>query len=130
MTADWRSIARRAGFRISVGDYITVALEGGSTQAIEISPNAAGTALRARSIIARRSTVAAASPESSPLRYAWERNRLSDLLGFTVDGHGRLIGESWIPLAGLEPEEFALYVNELARVSDWHEFRLAGKDEF
>ena len=71
----------------------------------------------------------AASGESQ-WRYAWERNRLSDLLGFTVDPRGRLIGEAWIPLEGLTDKEFSIYIDELARISDWHEFRLTAENVY
>jgi hypothetical protein len=106
-----------------------VTLDGGSTQVVRFQLHGSGSALRATSTIARASVVASAS-ERSAYQYAWERNRLSDLIGFTSDPHGRLIGEVWIPLDGLTAEEFALYIAELARVCDWHEFRLTGADEF
>lgn len=128
MTADWRRVARSAGYRVSANDTITVALEGGNQQTITLQESDTGIALRAYSIIARAKVLLDVAPNNSPWRYAWERNRLSDLFGFSVDSRGRLIGETWIPLEGLEPEELALYVQELARICDWHEFRLAGED--
>lgn len=113
---------------MSANDTITVALEGGNQQTITLQESDTGIALRAYSIIARAKVLLDVAPNNSPWRYAWERNRLSDLFGFSVDSRGRLIGETWIPLEGLEPEELALYVQELARICDWHEFRLAGED--
>jgi hypothetical protein len=129
LPVDWRAIAARAGYPVGAKDSITVTLDGGSTQVIRFMLHASGTTLRATSVIARASVVAAAS-EGSAYEYAWERNRLSDLVGFTSDQHGRLVGEAWIPLDGLAAEEFGLYVSELTRVCDWHEFRLTGENEF
>jgi hypothetical protein len=106
-----------------------VTLDGGSTQRIEFLLHHDRNVLRATSTIASRSVVTAAATESGD-RYAWERNRLSDLVGFSIGHHGRLVGSVWIPLDGLTTDEFRLYVAELARVCDWHEFRLTGTDAF
>jgi hypothetical protein len=128
LLADWRSVARSAGYRVSANNTITVALEGGNKQTITLQEIDTGIALRAYSIIAKAKVLRDVASDNSPWRYAWERNRLSDLFGFSVDSRGRLIGETWIPLEGLDAEELALYVQELARICDWHEFRLAGED--
>lgn len=130
LSAEWRSIARRAGYRLSANDEITVTLEGGSKQTITLQKSDTGIAVRAYSIIARAKILLEVAPDNSPWRYAWERNRLSDLFGFSVDSRGRLIGETWIPLDGLDPTEFYLYIQELARICDWHEFRLGGIDVY
>jgi hypothetical protein len=106
-----------------------VKLDGGGKQVITFRLETAGNALRATSVIARSSVLVDASVDSAN-RYAWERNRLSDLVGFSVDGRGRLIGQVWIPVDGLTPEEFGFYTFEVARVCDWHEFRLSGEDNF
>jgi len=68
--------------------------------------------------------------EGSPLEYAWERNRLSDLIGFSVDNRGRLIGESWVLVSTMDQDVFDLHLSELARVCDWHELRLSGSDVY
>jgi hypothetical protein len=125
--AEWKALARRAGFHVSLDDRITVDLDGGGRQVISFSLHKLQPVVRGRSIIASARVISEAADGFS-LRYAWERNRLSDLVGFTVDKRGRLVGETWIPIDGLTSDEFALYVNELARVSDWHEFRLTGED--
>lgn len=121
-------IARRAGYAPTKDGDVVVELDGGGSQRISIELHAGGTALRAHSTIATGRVLREAAADDSPWRYAWERNRLSDLCGFTLDSRGRLVGETWIPLVGLTPEEFAVYVTELARISDWHEFRLTGED--
>jgi hypothetical protein len=129
LRADWRETARRAGFPVGKADTTTVELHGGGSQRVEFKVDEINDALRATSIIAAPSVLGKAAGDSAH-RYAWVRNRLSDLVGFSVDRRGRLIGEAWIPLEGLTPDEFGLYVSELARVCDWHEFRLTGEDVY
>lgn len=129
MHADWKAIARSCDYVVSRDDTVTVSLDGGTTQVLYCGLAEGGEVLRVWSIIARPRTMKAIA-ESEPLRYAWERNRLSDLVGFSIDGRGRLIGETWIPLHGLTKDELGVYFIELARVCDWHEFRLAGVDEY
>lgn len=129
LPADWVQIVERAGFQMSPTDSVTVTLEGGSKQVVKLRLDDEGRVLRATSVIATRSVLASAFNDTGE-RYAWERNRLSDLVGFSVDRHGRLVGESWIPMEGLMPDEVAIYLSELARVCDWHEFRLSGVDVY
>lgn len=129
LPADWIKIVERAGYPMSSANSITVFLDGGGKQVVKIRPDQERRVLRATSVIAATSLLAAACGESGD-RYAWERNRLSDLVGFSIDRHGRLIGETWIPLDGLTADECALYLSELARVCDWHEFRLSGADVY
>jgi hypothetical protein len=130
LPAEWTKIAERAGYPLTASDSATVTLDGGGTQVVKFRLDEGQNILQATSVIASRSVLAAASDGLGD-HYAWERNRLSDLIGFRVDSHhGRLIGEAWIPLDGLTPGEFALYVTELARVCDWHEFRLSGTDVY
>jgi hypothetical protein len=128
LRADWKGIARAAGFRVAHDDSITLGLEGGSSQRLAFELDEGGESLYAVSVIAGPRTLEAAASDETIWRYAWNRNRLSDLLGFTIDRHGRLVGEAWIPMDHLTPEEFTLYITELARVSDWHEFRLTGNN--
>ena len=64
-----------------------------------------------------------------PHLQAWGRNRFSDLVGFKIDHAGRLVGEAWVPLAGLDGEEWSLYVNAVARACDRVEYLLSGGDE-
>ena len=39
-------------------------------------------------------------------------------MGFKVDGRGRLIGEAWVPIAGLDADEWRVYVNAVAQACD------------
>ncbi|HEU5178897.1 MAG TPA: hypothetical protein VFU24_15710, partial [Burkholderiales bacterium] len=60
-----------------------------------------------------------------PLR-AWRRNRSSQLVGFRVDQRGRLVGEAWVPKAGLSAQEFQVYVRRVAAECDRFEYLLTG----
>jgi hypothetical protein len=128
LSADWREYARAAGHRIE-GPRITVTLEGGRQQIVRVDESSAPSALRLWSVILGPSSTAQLK-DGEPLEYAWERNRLSDLLGFTIDQRGRLIGESWVSLDGLTAKVFGIHVIEVARVCDWHELRLSGLDTY
>lgn len=130
MSAEWKSLARSVGYTVSQGDSVTVQLDGGSSQTLYCEARDEENVLRVWSVIARQKTVNEVSRDESPLRYAWERNRLSDLVGFTIDTRGRLIGETWVPFEGLTTDELGFSLKELARVCDWHEFRLAGEDVY
>lgn len=59
---------------------------------------------------------------------AWRRNRAMQLVGFRVDTKGRLVGETWVPKAGLRREEFLIYVRRVATECDLFEYHLTGKD--
>jgi hypothetical protein len=59
---------------------------------------------------------------------AWLRNRSTPLVGFRVDDRGRLVGEAWVPKAGLNPAEFQCYVRTLAIECDRFEYTLTGRD--
>ena len=62
-----------------------------------------------------------------PLR-AWRRNRAMQLVGFRLDQKGRLVGEAWVPKAGLDRDEFLLYVRRVAEECDLFEYHLTGND--
>jgi len=111
---------------VSSDDSISVPV-GSSSQVISVDDSFSADALRLQSVIAT-GKILDAVVDTTYLRYAWERNRFSDLVGFTVDRRQRLLGESWVPLDGLQSKELALQLRELARVCDWHEFRLTGEN--
>ncbi len=61
--------------------------------------------------------------------FSWRRNRATQLVGFRLDQRGRLVGEGWVPKAGLTPEEFQLCVRRVAEESDRLEYLLTGRDK-
>jgi hypothetical protein len=50
------------------------------------------------------------------------------LVGFRLDQKGRLVGEAWVPKAGLTRDEFLLYAKRVADECDLFEYHLTGKD--
>lgn len=125
---DWRSFAKQMGHAFD-GTTVTVALANHRTQRVAIDEQRDGSTIRLWSAIASKTRLDKLGHDH-PVEYAWERNRLSDLVGFTLDGKGRLIGETWIPTVEMTAEIFRLHVEEVARVCDWHEMRLSGDDSY
>jgi hypothetical protein len=128
LSGEWRDHAKTAGYKV-VGSGITVNTRGGRRQEVQVDESVGADGIRLWSVILGPSATRDLD-EGRPLEYAWERNRLSDLIGFSVDSRGRLIGESWVPVDGLTAQVFALHLGEIARVCDWHELRLSGADTY
>jgi hypothetical protein len=125
---DWRRLSQEAGLTAS-DDGLLVELPGGRRQQIFVDAGD-GRALRVWSVAASPSRVAAAvASDESPHLLAWRRNRASDLVGYKVDGRGRLIGEAWVPTAGLDTDEWRIYVAAVALGCDRTEYLLSGRDE-
>jgi hypothetical protein len=76
-------------------------------------------------VVARRAQLAAV--DHLPERL-WRLNRATQLVSFKTDRHGRVVGTSWLPKAGLTPEEFQRAARRLAAESDRVELLLTGKD--
>ena len=117
MPTDWRRLSRQAGLQVTAeGLRVTV---GERQQAVVVeAPEGESVALRVSSIAAPPRVSAGYDP---PDLLAWERNRASDLVGFKLDGRGRLIGEAWVPTAGLDADEWSFYVRTVAEepVTGW-----------
>jgi hypothetical protein len=105
------------------GDRIEVAIAEGRHQRIKVSETEDTYELS--SIVAHPAAIASIADVS--LR-AWRRNRAMQLVGFRLDQKGRLVGEAWIPKAGLSRDEFLLYVRRVAAECDLFEYHLTGKD--
>lgn len=120
--SDWRAFCRGAE-RISVDGESAVVMTGDRRQRVEIreTPDT----YEFMSIVVRPSVVA--SVPDVPLR-AWRRNRAMQNVGFRVDRKGRLVGEAWVPKAGISRDEFLLSVRRCAAECDLFEFHLTGKD--
>jgi hypothetical protein len=123
MMNDWRRLSREVGFSV-VGDGLRVTLGEVRSQTVYVEDSDDhGPVLRIWSVAAPARVV----QQSAML--AWGRNRTSDLVGYKTDGRGRLIGEAWVPTAGLDAEEWRFYVNALAQACDRTEYLLTGSDE-
>jgi hypothetical protein len=128
LNADWRIVAAHLGHKVSDGEII-FNFPNKRQQRVFVDEASEATAVRLWSVILGPSATAELS-DGSPLEYAWERNRLSDLIGFSVDQRGRLIGETWISAVAVGRDLFDFHLSELARVCDWHELRLSGADAY
>ena len=60
---------------------------------------------------------------------AWARNAKTELVTFTFDRAGRLVGEIRHPADHLDTAELAIYLRMLATEGDRFEFVLTGKDQ-
>lgn len=105
------------------GSHIDVQFGDGRRHRVSVEEQAEAFELTA--VVVRRS-ISESIPEL-PMR-AWLRNRATPLVGFRLDQKGRLLGESWVPKAGLSAGEFQLYVRHLAATCDHFEYALTGKD--
>jgi hypothetical protein len=127
LSIDWRRLSQDAGFAAS-DEGLLIRLTDTRQQRVLVD-STDPQALRVWSVAASPSRVAAASSDESAHLLAWRRNRASDLVGFKVDGRGRLIGEAWVPVAGLDPGEWRLYVTAVAQACDRVDYLLSGRDE-
>jgi hypothetical protein len=122
MAREWTRLCKGAGFAID-GDEIEVRFADERHQRVRVDDE--GDAFRVVGVVAQRAEVQ--QQEKIALR-AWRRNRSTQLVGFRRDDRGRLVGESWVPKAGLSGEEFATYVRQVAAECDRFEYLLTGKD--
>jgi len=122
MQVEWKNYCRTAGLK-PLGEEIEVTFDTGRRQKVSVEEN--GDAFHLVSTVARQAIIVEL-PDAS-LR-AWRRNRSLALVGFRVDGKGRMIGEAWVPKAGLTAIEFQLYVRTVATECDRFEHQLTGRD--
>ncbi|WP_441286821.1 YbjN domain-containing protein [Sorangium sp. KYC3313] len=122
MAREWTRLCKGAGFAID-GDEIEVRFADERHHRVRVDDE--GDAFRVVGVVAQRAEVQ--RQENLALR-AWRRNRSTQLVGFRLDDRGRLVGESWVPKAGLSGEEFAAYVRQVAAECDRFEYLLTGKD--
>lgn len=126
MSIEWRQISRDAGFRATGDCEITITLGGGRRHAVKVEPCENRDLVRLWSLAAQGADLR--ELRTVPSIFAWTRNRHSDLVAFKVDGRGRLIGEVWVPTAGLSADEWTLWVCTLAQACDRMEYMLTGRD--
>lgn len=122
MSTDWQRYCTGKSFTVD-GNCVYVQLPDGHSHRIEVAEE--DDAYRLTAPVARRSVVEA-HPDL-PVN-AWERNRGTELVGFSIDTRGRLVGTGWVPKAGLTAAEFRLYLQTVAAECDRFEFQLTGED--
>ncbi len=122
MNPSWHKFCR-TGFMEANGDKVVVGFRNGRRQVISVSDEGSDYLLHTKI-----ATPAKLQGIESIVQRAWRRNRNVLLVGFRVDGVGRLIGEVRVPKVGLTAEEFQQYLRALAAESDRFEFLVTGRD--
>lgn len=121
-TASWHRLCRGREFRVEDA-RVEVIFQEGRRHRVLVEERGDEYLLRAVVVRGRK----AQELDGLPL-LAWLRNRGTALVGFRIDRGGTLVGESWVPKAGLTAQEFQTYVRALATESDRFEYALTGKD--
>jgi hypothetical protein len=125
MGADWKALSRKCGLAVS-GDTIRVPCGASREQVLHVQP-AEDQSIRLWSTVVTRGD---ASRVDNVVVQAWRMNRYRELIGFKCVEHGRIIGECWVPSAGLAADEWLLYVQTLAWSCDRMEYLWTGRDSF
>jgi hypothetical protein len=120
---DWRKLCAGARDVQIDGAAVVVTLGHGRKHRVDVESKSDAVELHA--VVARRAVV---DELETPALAAWHRNRAVSLVGFRLDERGRLVGESWVPGAGLTAPEFMVYLRGIATACDLFEFHLTGKD--
>ncbi len=123
MAFEWWKLCRGKGVRIEANDIV---VDFGTGRSHRISVKDEGDAYRLTSFVVRNKLDD--SIEDLAIRL-WRRNRSTQLVGFRLDERRRVIGQSWIPKAGLSSDEFVMQVRHVAAECDRLEFLLTGEDE-
>ena len=121
---DWRQLCRGLDGISIEGDEIQVAVADGRPRRVAVHETA--DTIELTGIVARFATID--KIPDVPLR-AWHRNRAMQLVGFRIDQKNRLIGETWLPKAGLDRDEFLFYLKRIAVECELFEYQLIGKDQ-
>lgn len=84
---------------------------------------------RLSSIVLRAAEVPSRVALKRDLIYrAWRKNALKELVSFTFDGYGNLIGVIESLMDTLDDEELVMYIDALATEADRFEYKLTGQD--
>lgn len=122
MNFDWKSLCN-ADDMIVEDDVVMVSL--GDDRSHRVRVHETDVELILRAFVVRQSVVT--SIPDLPIQ-VWQRNRAMSLMGFRIDKRGRLVGEAWVPKAGLTDAEFQIYLRHLAVEADRFEYALTGRD--
>jgi hypothetical protein len=122
MAAEWERYCGRGDLELE-DQGVRVTLPGGRVHRLAIIDEL--DAYRLVAVAVRASALTGI--ESLPVRI-WERNRNTELVGFKIGARNRLIGEAWVPKAGLTAAEFQEYVHAVAAECDRLEYQLTGSD--
>ncbi len=114
---EWREFCVGAHDIAADDAGLTVRFSNGRFQRIDVCTGDG--VIELRSVVARR---AVAEQIEHLVLMTWERNRASSLVGFRADDRGRLVGECWVPTAGLMRDEFLFFVRGRRRRATYLSF--------
>lgn len=121
MIGEWNKLARAEDISVTDGVANVALGEHGHSVTVFEEPDS----YRLQAIVAHP---AAVSRMPDPVLFAWKRNRGSRIVGFRVDHRGRLVGEAWLPKAGVTAAEIQLCLRIVAAESDRLEQLATGRD--
>jgi hypothetical protein len=84
--------------------------------------------IRLEATVATARTLDSIALYDDPHRWAWRRNRVSNLVGFRVDSQQRLLAEAVAPTIALSGDEFETYLLAVATEADRMELVLTAQD--
>ena len=122
MAGEWKTYCGDADLTVR-GTVVVVTFENERHQRVSIQEE--DDAYLLQGIVARRQVVS--SIEDLALE-VWEKNRHTSRVGFRIDQKKRLLGEAWVPKAGLTGAEFVFSLRRVASECDRYEYILVGKD--
>ena len=122
MTADWVRLCRARDLQVAE-PRVQVLFADGRHHHVTVEDR--GDEYQLSAFIVRQAVVNA-MPDLP--RKVWSRNLSTPLVCFRIDNRQRLVGEAWVPKAGLCPEEFELYIRTIAVECDRFEYILTGRD--
>jgi len=122
LNGSWKALCRESGLRYE-GDAIRVECGEERYQHVHVDDSAPGV-IRLWSRVAVRGLLRTDQVEIE----AWLINRYRELVGLKVAERGTVIGEAWVPMAEVGPDEWALYVRTVARTCDRLEYLWTGVD--
>ena len=113
MNASWKTLCRESGLRYQ-DDSIRVSCGDDRFQDVHVDEGDPS-AIRLWSRVAFRRQLSPERPElERPEVEAWLINRYRELVGFKVGERGTIIGEAWIPMIDISPDEWSLYMGIVA----------------
>ena len=87
-----------------------------------------GDAIRMEAIVATAKTLESIEMYDDAHKWAWRRNRATNLVGFRVTDQRRLVAEATAPKISLTQDEFLTYLRAVAAEADRMELVLTGRD--
>jgi hypothetical protein len=120
MAGNWEQFCNAPDFEVE-GPSIAVRFAEDQSHTVTVQEQPDTYVLNA--MVARQGTVSDLPDLSLEV---WLRNRAVTLVGFRIDRRGRLVGEAWVPKAGLDAGEFQLYVRTVAIECDRFRYLLTG----